>query len=205
MQNFSYIFLLIQLLACLAAIYKWKSIRKTPLWIFLPFLIYSFLNEVTTTAFYSFTSINFRYLYNIYCIVSFFVYLYWFDRILKLKLWKWIVTLVFLGAVVYDVITSDSLKQLIKTALLVQAIILLIFSVIYFVRLLNKEEVVHYQLIPEFWIILGLLVFHIAFVPLFLLTGLGYNIQKAYTIAINILNYILYSSYILGFYVAGKR
>jgi hypothetical protein len=124
---------------------------------------------------------------------------------LKLKLWKWIVTLVFLGAVVYDVITSDSLKQLIKTALLVQAIILLIFSVIYFVRLLNKEEVVHYQLIPEFWIILGLLVFHIAFVPLFLLTGLGYNIQKAYTIAINILNYILYSSYILGFYVAGKR
>lgn len=205
MQNFSYIFLLIQLLACLAAIYKWKSIRKTPLWIFLPFLIYSFLNEVTTTALYSFTSINFRYLYNIYCIVSFFVYLYWFDRILKLKLWKWIVTLVFLGAVVYDVITSDSLKQLIKTALLVQAIILLIFSVIYFVRLLNKEEVVHYQLIPEFWIILGLLVFHIAFVPLFLLTGLGYNIQKAYTIAINILNYILYSSYILGFYVAGKR
>lgn len=205
MQNFSYIFLLIQLLACLAAIYKWKSIRKTPLWIFLPFLIYSFLNEVTTTAFYSFTSINFRYLYNIYCIVSFFVYLYWFDRILKLKLWKWIVTLVFLGAVVYDVITSDSLKQLIKTALLVQAIILLIFSVIYFVRLLNKEEVVHYQLIPEFWIILGLLVFHIAFVPLFLLTGLGYNIQKAYSIAINILNYILYSSYILGFYVAGKR
>ena len=156
MQNFSYIFLLIQLLACLAAIYKWKSIRKTPLWIFLPFLIYSFLNEVTTTALYSFTSINFRYLYNIYCIVSFFVYLYWFDRILKLKLWKWIVTLVFLGAVVYDVITSDSLKQLIKTALLVQAIILLIFSVIYFVRLLNKEEVVHYQLIPEFWIILGL-------------------------------------------------
>jgi len=204
-QNFSYIFLLIQLLACLAAIYKWKSIRKTPLWIFLPFLIYSFLNEVTTTALYSFTSINFRYLYNIYCIVSFFVYLYWFDRILKLKLWKWIVTLVFLGAVVYDVITSDSLKQLIKTALLVQAIILLIFSVIYFVRLLNKEEVVHYQLIPEFWIILGLLVFHIAFVPLFLLTGLGYNIQKAYSIAINILNYILYSSYILGFYVAGKR
>lgn len=205
MQNFSYIFLLIQLLACLAAIFKWKSIRKTPLWIFLPFLIYSLLNEVTTTALYSFTSINFRYLYNIYCIVSFFVYLYWFDRILKLKLWKWIVTLVFLGAVVYDVITSDSLKQLIKTALLVQAIILLIFSVIYFVRLLNKEEVVHYQLIPEFWIILGLLVFHIAFVPLFLLTGLGYNIQKAYTIAINILNYILYSSYILGFYVAGKR
>ena len=205
MQNFSYIFLLIQLLACLAAIFKWKSIRKTPLWIFLPFLIYSFLNEVTTTALYSFTSINFRYLYNIYCIVSFFVYLYWFDRILKLKLWKWIVTLVFLGAVVYDVITSDSLKQLIKTALLVQAIILLIFSVIYFVRLLNKEEVVHYQLIPEFWIILGLLVFHIAFVPLFLLTGLGYNIQKAYSIAINILNYILYSSYILGFYVAGKR
>ncbi|MFA7447544.1 MAG: hypothetical protein WCY77_03835 [Weeksellaceae bacterium] len=196
---------MIQLLACLAAIYKWKSIRKTPLWIFLPFLIYSFLNEVTTTALYSFTSINFRYLYNIYCIVSFFVYLYWFDRILKLKLWKWIVTLVFLGAVVYDVITSDSLKQLIKTALLVQAIILLIFSVIYFVRLLNKEEVVHYQLIPEFWIILGLLVFHIAFVPLFLLTGLGYNIQKAYSIAINILNYILYSSYILGFYVAGKR
>lgn len=205
MQNFSYIFLLIQLLACLAAIYKWKSIRKTPLWIFLPFLIYSFLNEVTTTALYSFTSINFRYLYNIYCIVSFFVYLYWFDRILKLKLWKWIVTLVFLVAVVYDIITSDSLKQLIKTALLVQAIILLIFSVIYFVRLLNKEEVVHYQLIPEFWIILGLLVFHIAFVPLFLLTGLGYNIQKAYAIAINILNYILYSSYILGFYVAGKR
>lgn len=108
-------------------------------------------------------------------------------------------------AVAYDVYTGNSLEQLIKTALLVQAIILLVFSLFYFGRLLKQEEVVHYQRIPEFWIIFGLLIFHIAFVPLFLLSGKGLNIQLAFAISINVLNYILYSCYIFGFYVAGKR
>lgn len=205
MQILSNIFLLIQLIACLVAIYYWKSIKKSSLWVFLPFLIYSFLNELTASFLYNMYGYNVRYLYNIYCVVSFFIYLYWFNQILKLSYWKWIVSFLFLMAVAYDVYTGNSLEQLIKTALLVQAIILLVFSLFYFGRLLKQEEVVHYQRIPEFWIIFGLLIFHIAFVPLFLLSGKGLNIQLAFAISINVLNYILYSCYIFGFYVAGKR
>lgn len=198
------IFLLIQLLSCIAAIYFWKNYRHTSLWIFLPYLLYSFFNEVAVLVILKNFTFNTRILYNIYCVVSFCVYLYWFDKVLKLKSLKWVISLLFLGVILYDVYHGGIDRQLFKTAIFTQAILLIVFSFVYFARLLNKNEVINYQKIPEFWVIFGLLIFHIAFVPLSLVTGSGYQIQTAYFIAITILNCILYGAYIIGFYVAGK-
>lgn len=206
MQFLSYLYLFIQLLACLFAIRYWKNYRNSTLWIFLPFLIYSFLNELIAFLLLNMKiEMNVRFMYNIYIIVCFFVYLYWFDSLLKLKYWKWILTLIFIGLLVYDGIKSDFMTQLSKTALFFQAIIILFFSLFYFIRLLKSNAVIHFQKKPEFWIIMGLLVFYIAFIPLSLVSGKGLNIQLAYGIAINILNYILYTCYCIGFYVTGKR
>lgn len=149
--------------------------------------------------------INVRFLYNFYIIIGFFVYLYWFDRLLKLKILKWIFTAVFMSVLVYDGLKSHFMTQLFKTALFFQAVSILLFSLLYFIRLLKSNSVIHFQKKPEFWIIMGLLVFYIAFIPLSLVSGKGLNIQLAYGIAINILNYILYTCYCIGFYVSGKR
>lgn len=198
-------YLIIQFLACVAAIYFWKNYKNTNLWIFLPFLIYSFIHELISFLFVEVFRYNPRPLVNVYIVISFLVYIYWFDKILNLRYWKWIIGLIYLVTFLYDLFDHGFSNQLFKTGLLIQAIMILSFSVIYFIRLLNDNKVVYYQKIPEFWIILGLLTFYIAFTPLFLVTGKGYNIVIAYYTAINILNFILYTCYILGFYATSRK
>ncbi len=198
-------FLIIQLLACIAAIIYWKSYKNTPLWIFLPLLIYTFVNEVSITVLMKSGVINSpRIFYNVYSVISFLAYLYWFDKILKLKYWKWVVLLIFIVAIGYDYSLHGAVRQFFKTGLVTQSIILLLFSVIYYIRLLKEDKVIDYQKVPEFWFILGLLTFYIAFTPLQLVTGIGLDIGKAYSVAIIVLNFILYGCYIIGFYVTSK-
>lgn len=198
-------FLIIQLLACIAAIFYWKNYKSTPLWIFLPLLMYTVINEVSIQVLMKSGVINSpRMFYNVYSIISFLAYLYWFDKILKLKYWKWIVLVIFLSATCYDLLQEQEVKQLFKAGLITQAIVILSFSVVYFSRLLNEDRVIHYWKIPEFWFILGLLTFYIGFTPLLMMTGLDLGITRVYAISINILNLILYGCYIIGFYVTSK-
>lgn len=198
-------FLIMQLLACIAAIVYWKNYKNTPLWVFLPLLVYTAINEVSITILMKFDVISSpRMFYNVYSVISFLIYLYWFDNILKLKYWKWIVLVIFLAATSYDLIQEQEVKQLFKVGLITQAIMILSFSVAYFSRLLNEDRVIHYWRIPEFWFILGLLTFYIGFTPLLLMTGLDLGISRVYAISINILNLILYGCYIIGFYATAK-
>jgi|SRR5690554_657646 hypothetical protein len=198
-------FLIIQLLSCVAAIFYWKNYKNTHLWIFLPLLLYTAINEVSIQVLMKFDVITSpRIFYNVYSVISFLAYLYWFDKILNLKYWKWIVLVVFLTATTYDLFQVQQVKQLFKVGLITQAIAILSFSVAYFSRLLNEDRVIHYWKIPEFWFILGLLTFYIGFTPLLLMTGLELGINRVYAISINILNLILYGCYIIGFYVTAK-
>jgi hypothetical protein len=199
----NYLYLSLQLIAVCFAIYYWKNYRKTHLWIFLPFLVYTFLNELMGT--YIALNYQLRVPFNIYIIVSFFVYLYWYDQLLRLKFWKWIILGIFCAIVVYDIQTRGFLKPLLKTAINFQSIMVLGFSFLFFAQLLRKKEVVHYQKLPEFWIVTGILLFYIGYVPLSLVIGMGYNVQELYAYAIIPLNFILYGGYIIGFYVSGKR
>ena len=197
------IYLTIQLLACCAAIYYWRHYRQTPMWIFLPFLIYTFCNEILAIVLSYHYPV--RILYNLYILISFGVYMYWFDKLLKFRFWKWIIWILFAAAFIYDAFTINLIKNLIKTTVNVQAVLLLIFSLVFFVKLLRSNEVIYYQRLPEFWIVCGLLMFYIGYVPLSLYLGQGYNILHIYYIAIIILNLLLYGGYIVGFYVSGRR
>lgn len=198
-------FLIIQLLSCIAAIFYWKNYKNTPLWIFFPLLLYTAINEVSIQVLMKSGVITSpRMFYNVYSVISFLAYLYWFDKILKLKYWKWMILVVFLAATTYDLIQEQEVKQLFKVGLITQAILILSFSVVYFSRLLNEDRVIHYWRIPEFWFILGLLTFYVGFTPLLLMTGLELGIDRVYSISINILNLILYGCYIIGFYVTAE-
>lgn len=200
-QNYTY--LALQFIACLFALYNWKSYKNTALWIFLPFLIYSLINEFLAT----YIALNFkiRLLYNVYIMLSFLVYLYWFDRLLNLKMIKWILLGLFIVAVVYDIYSKGVMRPLLKTAVNFQSIMVLVCSFVFFAKLLRSKEVVHYQQLPAFWIVSGMLIFYIGYVPLSLMVGMGFHVDEFYALAIILLNLLLYGCYIIGFYVAGKR
>lgn len=199
----NYIYLSLQLIACIFALIYWRKYKQSSLWIFWPFLIYTFLNEIFAT----YLALNFkiRILYNLYIIVSFLVYLYWFDKLLKLKFWKWIIMFLFCFVVFYDIQDKGIIKPLLKTAVNFETAIVLILSVVFFMKLLRKDEVIEYYKLPEFWVVSGLLMFYLGFVPLSLIVGMGYKIEDLYIISIIFLNFLLYCGYIIGFYVSGKR
>lgn len=197
-------FIVVQFAACISAIYYWKNYKNTALWIFMPFLVYSFLNEFSALIMTLFTNYRVRPLYNIYSVISFFVYLYYFDRLLKINFWKLPIVIIFLITLYFDVL-NNSWYGLYKDIVFVIAVMILVFSVIFYGRLLKSEQVIHYKKLPEFWIIMGLLLFYLAFIPLTAVVGLGYKILPTYYIAINILNYTLYCCYIIGFYVTGRQ
>lgn len=199
----SQLFVVVQFLAAFSAVYFWKYYKNTNLWIFMPFLVYSFMNDATVLILNFQFNIQLRLLYNIYTAVSFLVYLYWFDKLLNLKSLKYLVCLVFLSALVYDIFNFE-MNQIYKASLFTVSLMILCFSVIYFTKLIKSDEVIIYGKKPEFWFILGLLLFYLAFTPLLAFIGLGYNIITAFYIAINILNYILYCCYITGLYVTRK-
>lgn len=199
----NYLYLGLEFLACVFAIYYWPKYKHTAMWIFLPFLLYTFLNEIAAT--YVAIQYQNRILYNVYIILSFLVFLYWFDRLIGLKFWKWIILGIFSFVVFYDIQSKGFVIPLLKTAINFQSILVLGFSFLFFAKLLGKKEVVEYQKLPEFWIVTGILLFYIGFVPLSLVIGMGYNVQELYAYAIIPLNFILYGGYMIGFYVSGKR
>ena len=199
----NYIYLFVEFVACIFAVIYWKNYKHTPLWIFLPFLLYTLVNEFLAT--HIALEYRTRIAYNIYIIISFFVYLYWFDKLLKFKFWKWIFLAIFIAAALYDIQTRGFFKPLLKTSVNVQSIMVLGFSLMYFAKLLRKDEVVHYQRLPEFWIVCGMLMFYIGYIPLSFIIGQGYKVQHLYSVAIIILNVLLYGGYIIGFYVSRKR
>lgn len=204
MSVLNYIILFVQFASCCVAIYYWPHYKNKSIWIFLPFLVYTFLNELLAMM----LSFHFRIrnypMYNVYLIVSFCVYLYWFDQLLRLHFWKWIILLLFSLVVIYDIFIDGFSNGLLKNTLYFQAVLMLTFSLAYFSNLLRRNEVIHYQNLPEFWIVTGLLMFYIGFIPLSIANG-TIKMHNTYMIAINILNYVLYGCYIIAFYVSGRR
>lgn len=196
------IYLAVQLIACVVAFYYWKYYKGRSMWIFLPFLVYSFINEIAAT--YMAIHYHSRVLYNIYTIISFLVYLYFFNKLLKLKVWKWVLLALFLLVYLEEILATGFIKPLMRNSIIVQSVLVLVFTVLYFVRLLQQDTVIHYYRLPEFWIVSGLLMFYIAFTPLMIFVGIGYNFQHIYLAAITVLNLVLYGTYIIGFYVSGK-
>lgn len=204
MEVQNYIYLLVQFIACCTAIYFWRYYRNKAIWIFLPFLLYSFFNEISAIVLAKY-QIPVRALFNVYALISFGVLLFFFNKLLDLKFWKWVFLAIFLSFWIYDFSTKDFFKILFDNAINALSIMILFCSFLYFMKLLKSNEVIHFQLLPEFWFVAGLLIFYIGFFPLNIYLGKGYKFIEIYRIAIAILNLLMYSGFTIGFYVSRRR
>ena len=204
MEVQNYIYLIVQFITCSAAIYFWRHYKATVIWIFLPFLLYSFLNEISALVLIKY-HYPVRSLFNIYTLVSFGVYLYFFTKLLNLKILKWVFIALFLSIWFYDFFTKDFFKSMFDNAINALSIMILFCSFLYFTKLLKSNQVIHFQVLPEFWFVSGLLIFHIGFFPLNIYLGKGYHFLEIYRIAIAILIFLMNIGYTIGFYVSRRR
>lgn len=187
--------------AFLAAILYWNKYKTTTQRYFVYFLAYVVVHE---TMGY-FVGSNNLYIYNVYIILSFAFYLFWFYLILKHKRMIIALSIVFFISVCIAVLFENFWNDLWKIPSITGTIIVLINSTLFYRSLLNKAEVVDYQKSQEFWIVTGLLIFYIAFLPILMFWRFIDNTSLPFRIIITVLNIILSGCFIMSFLCLRKK
>jgi len=191
----------VQGLTLFTVINKRKICFNSSLRYFIYYLVFvSLIIEVSANLVRKFTSLGNHFIYNIYDIVTYTFFLFWFYSILKQKkMVKFLMLIYFIG-LIFSLIFEDFFNIL-NINYYIGTIIILILVVTYFSSLLQKKEVIHFTKIPEFWISTGILVFNIGYLPIAFLLNfqLAQNDRVTIQIVILLLNVILYGCFIKAF------
>lgn len=84
---------------------------------------------------------------------------------------------------------------------------ILILSCLYFVEVFSSEKILNFKKSIYFWFILGILLFHVPFLPFMLAIKwfLIKNDESIFSLVLFILNLLMNSSFIIGFLWSEKR
>lgn len=194
----------VQLVALLAASCTYSNYKHTSQKYFLAFLIYAILNDIVFYLLRVFTGERYFFHYNIYVLISFSFYLFWFNNILKNTKSVKFSGILMGSAFLYSVVCEDFFNKLSEVPLVVGILLILIYVVQYFVELLKRNEVVNYLSSQEFWICTGILIFYLGYLPFIVLGEYTTNISGK-TIFITLLNAFMYGCFIKGFLCTKKK
>ena len=185
------------IITAIIATIKWDKYKNSKERGFLYFLWITFAFECLAALSKQVFDTNF-WVYNIYSIFSFLFYLHWFYTLLKLAYIKYL-TYLFLAVVVVNIVIQDFVNEHQIYTFIAGAITLLFCTFFYYSDLLKGNEIFIIKQKLSFWIATGILLFHIAMIPLIVLADVLDFEGKYYLIVLAILNLILYGCYIIGF------
>lgn len=181
-----------QIAAFVVAVISYNKTKHTTQQHFVYYLGFVMLVELFGYLIPQLFHVKSQFVYNIYVIVSFLFYLLWFRRILKHNKAIPFFIIVFAISVFLAIIYEDFWQSLWKIPLITGTILLLISSVLYYKELLQSNAILDYKKSQTFWIVTGLLIFHIGFLPLLLAQPYIKVSRLPYRMAIMILNILLY-------------
>ncbi|WP_124981328.1 hypothetical protein [Nonlabens xiamenensis] len=153
------------LLAFGLVLYRWKHIRHTREWIFLPFLSFTILMEILSQYVVWGLGVNPSAVIDIYTLGAMFFAIYWFYLYLELK-WLGISSAMlmtasyFIGLSRLDVYTYELPALVIAAALTITVTVFIFFN-----QLLRKDAIQRFKAHRPFWIAIGFFVFHINAMP----------------------------------------
>ncbi len=195
-----------QITAFIVAVVQWKNYKETTERNFLFFLSYVLITEFLGYLIPVFFHIKSQFIYNIYILISFSFYLYWFYKLLNRPLLTCFLSLLFIASIIYSLMFDAFFTQLWRPALTAGTLILLVCATLFYADLLKQDKAIDYLRLRKFWIVSGLLIFHIGFLPLQLLQRYN-NIfaSSTYRISLTILNIILYGFITIGLLCKPKK
>lgn len=187
------------LAALVAAIWCWKYYKNTSERYFLHFLVFSAFTDFLGLFFKRMFGFDNYIIYNIYMVVSFLFYLYWFQRILKNKILVYVLTTIFMISAVYSIVTEKAFEKLFNYAFAAGILCIISLTLYYFIKALQSEQITFFLKDTKFWIVTGLFLFHLGFLPTLLLQGKLDILGIRYYFVITSLNAVLYGCYIKAF------
>ena len=175
------------------------------------FIVFSFLTEFVGKYFTLWTGlINFS-VYNFYMLASFSAYIILLYALLRKLACKRIAIclliffyLFYFFNLYYFQYQNDTVFT---NSFALGVVFVLLLSCCYFIEIFNSEKILNFKKSIYFWFILGILLFHVPFLPFMLAIKwfLIKNDESIFSLVLFILNLLMNSCFIIGFLWSEKR
>jgi hypothetical protein len=192
-----------EFITAVLATYHYNKYNKSTEKYFMHFLWFVFIMDFGIGGYIELVlKQNNSWVYNIYFLISFLFYFYWYYSIIKKTTFKQLVLFLAVTFVILDIFCFVVIgnNQYHISAFIFGAIINLIATLFYFSELLASKIVIHLKHKLSFWIATALMLFNVVMIPFMIyidtITRVDYPNYQYLLISLNL---ILYSCYSIGF------
>jgi len=188
------------------AIKFWDRYKNGDQRFFLHFMIYVVISEIIAFCLGYFTTVNNTFIYNIYVLICFVFYFYWFLKVqpAKKSMIK-IIMIIFIVSYIYAVFQRQFFSSIMMVPFLVGTLSILILVSFLFTDMLKSEDVTEFKNSQKFWFATALLIFNIGFLPILFFQSVLDSHSSYHGLIMMILNVLLYGCFIIGFSVKIKK
>lgn len=212
-EKLGYIAAMLFVITSIIGSLNWSKLPNYKSKVFLFSIMFSSIVEVIGIFFNEWTNgLLSYYVYNVYIYVLFVIYLFILRSILKnyrcKVLGTFFIILYTCGFILNLILQFDTLGHNIYSGVYSLGVLLfIILSSFYLIELFNSSNVLNYKKNIFFWFIIGVLLFHVPFLP-FMLALDWFLIEyrtSTYWIVLLILNLIMNTCFIIGFLWTEKK
>lgn len=196
------------LIIIVGGFYFYKIKDSKPLKLFYAFLIYSLITEILGTYLWYHLKISTGFIYNMWNLVAFLFYSYFFLNYIKSSGKRFFVILfaviVFFLFILNALFRQDVFFDVFRYNNILAKLFICIIVLMYFGEILGSDLILNFKKSMPFWIGLAVFIYAIAMIPIFVVGELiGY--QGVFRYIIILLNIIMSSCLITGFVVSKKE
>lgn len=203
-----YFFIGNYLLIILVGIIYWNKIKQSlPLKLLMWFLVYSLITEIMGTYFAFYAKINTAVIYNTWNVISYLFYSFLFLVLIKNKIKRIVIFCLTLTYLIYELVNTLFFQNYLTNVYSYSTILIKIFLVVtilmYFSEILKSDFILNVKESMFFWISLGVLIYSIGFIPVFVIGEL-IDYQGIFRYITFTLNMLVGLCFITGFIVSKK-
>ena len=209
MKYFYLIYPLLYLTTLIVGVSKYSKIKNSlNLKLFLIFIGYSFLTEISAVILGVFLGINTFPIYNTWILVNQFFFFFFFINLLQNSFKKYIVKFIIGLYALFTLIAISFYSNFSGSYLsmndIIGSILIVIVILMYFSELLQSDKILNINKSIYFWISLGVLLFNIGFIPVNIFAEF-ISFNGVFNIVAIFLNVLMAGCFITGFIVSKKE
>ncbi|RZJ53790.1 MAG: hypothetical protein EOO44_07295 [Flavobacterium sp.] len=172
---------------------------------------FSVLTEVVGYYFTQWTGLLNYYVYNFYMFVTFVAYIVLLRSLLQ-KITNRISAALFLILFIVSFFLNilyfkEDINHSFTYSFAIGVILVMLLSCLYLVEIFNSDKILNFKKSVFFWYILGILVFHVPFLPFMLAINwfLIKQDESVFSLVLFILNFLAHGCFIIGFVWSEKK
>lgn len=175
------------------------------------FIWFSIFTEIVGYYFTYWTGLLNYYVYNFYMLISISAYILLLRTVLSKIAYRTAAVLFLILFIVSFFLNSIYFKEdtnrSFTYSFTIGVVLILILSCLYLIEIFNSDKILNFKRSVFFWYILGILVFHVPFMPFMLAINwfLIKQDESIFSLVLFILNFLAHSCYIIGFLWSEKK